>query len=162
MKTKMIPSCACLLIAILTVTGCNRQKSNEDSSAVRSEEVVLTASSSEGKLIVRVSNNADEVLSIVDEPLVGFGLNSPRIGLVVQKEGKEILPCAHVDPPRHQNPPTRLMPNQSEEKTIGLDIVRKVYCLESGSYTVRAIYPSGSPSPSVSEEVFIDIKGGEG
>lgn len=157
----MFFSSTCCLMVILIATSCNKQKSDTDVGAVRSGEVVLTASSSGEKLVVRVDNNANEVVSIVDEPLVGFGLSNPRIGLVVQRDGKEVLPCAQVGMPRNQSPPTRLMPNQSKEREVSFDLVRKVYCLESGSYSLRAIYPSDSPSPSVSEEVFIKVEGAE-
>lgn len=160
MKMKAFFSNTCCLI-VLIATGCNGQKSGEDVSAVRSEGVVLTAYSSGEKLVVRADNNTNEVVSVVDEPLIGFGLNNPRIGLVVKKDGREILPCAQIGMPRHQSPPIRLMPNQSKEREVSLELVRKVYCLESGSYSLRAIYPSDSPSPSVSEEVFVKIEGAE-
>lgn len=149
-----ISSIASFLI-ILAMTGCRGQESGGDVGIVRSEGVAITAYTSGDKLVVRVDNNSNEIISIADEPLVGFGLNSPRIGLVVKKDESEIIPCAQVGMPRDQGPMIRLSPGQSKERDLSLGVVRRVYCLDSGSYLLRATYPADSLSPSVSEEVVI-------
>lgn len=156
MKNNLLILCN-VVMAFLTI-GCGRQESGPSDRDIEfpdSEGIVLDVYLADENLLVSIKNGSKEVVSLVDEPLIGFGATGPRVGLVLQKNGKDVLPCGHLDPPLQEDPPTHLIPGNSEMRTINLRVLRKAYCLEAGAYTVRAIYPADSPSPDSSSVVSL-------
>lgn len=156
MKASLLLPCCGVMIAL--AGGCSGRESEPSphvADVATPGRPHLEVSLSDGDLVVTLDNRSNEVITIVDETIIGFGLTGPRIGIVLQQDGREVLPCAHLDPPLYQDPPTHLMPGKSEVRTINLRVLRKTYCLEAGAYTVRAIYPADSRSPDLSSVVSL-------
>lgn len=156
MKSSLFIICAMFFASL--AMGCGSEEpgpSALDIAPQDSEGIFLDVSVADEDLVVRIKNGSKEVVSLVDEPLIGFGLNGPRVGLVLQKNEKDVIPCAHLDPPLQEDPPTHLIPGESEVRTVNLRLLRKMYCLEAGTYTVRAIYPADSRSPDSSSVVSV-------
>lgn len=161
MKASLLLPCCGVMIAL--AGGCNGRESEPSphvADVATPGRPHLEVSLSDGDLVVTLDNRSNEVVTIVDEPIIGFGLTGPRIGLVVQKDGREVLPCVHLDPPLREDPATLLPPGKSEVRKISLQVMKRAYCLEAMSYSVHAIYPADSRFPASSAVVSVAFESG--